>query len=92
MRFVPVKTVEQQSVMVGSGHYRARELGALGHDVRLMAPSYVKPYVKRQKNDAFIRRSSRCSLVESRPRYQEQTWVLLLKFERRSGSRAAGFG
>ena len=35
-----------------SGHYWARELGALGHDVRLMAPSYVKPYVKRQKNDA----------------------------------------
>jgi transposase len=36
----------------GSGHYWARELRALGHDVRLMAPSYVKPYVKRQKNDA----------------------------------------
>ena len=36
----------------GSGHYWARELGALGHDVRLMAPRYVKPYVKRQKNDA----------------------------------------
>jgi transposase len=35
-----------------TGHYWARELRALGHDVRLMAPSYVKPYVKRQKNDA----------------------------------------
>lgn len=35
-----------------TGHYWARELGALGHDVRLMAPSYVKPYVKRPKNDA----------------------------------------
>lgn len=35
-----------------TGHYWARELGALKHDVRLMAPSYVKPYVKRQKNDA----------------------------------------
>ena len=35
-----------------TGHYWARELGALGHNVRLMAPSYVKPYVKRQKNDA----------------------------------------
>jgi transposase len=35
-----------------SGHYWARELRALGHDVRLMAPSYVKPYVQRQKNDA----------------------------------------
>src|SRR6516165_6133929 len=28
------------------------QLQALGHDVRLMPPSYVKPYVKRQKNDA----------------------------------------
>jgi transposase len=27
-----------------SRHYWARELGALGHDVRLMAPRYVKPY------------------------------------------------
>ena len=35
-----------------TAHYWARELRALGHDVRLMPPSYVKPYVKRQKNDA----------------------------------------
>jgi len=33
-------------------HYWARELIALGHEVRLMPPAYVKPYVKRQKNDA----------------------------------------
>ena len=33
-------------------HYWARELIALGHDVRLMPPSYVKPYVKRGKTDA----------------------------------------
>lgn len=33
-------------------HHWARELRALGHDVKLMAPSYVKPYVKRGKNDA----------------------------------------
>jgi transposase len=32
-------------------HHWARELAALGHDVRLMPPSYVKPFVKRQKND-----------------------------------------
>ena len=30
----------------------ARELERLGHDVRLIAPVYVKPFVKRQKNDA----------------------------------------
>jgi transposase len=34
-----------------TSHYWARELRELGHDVRLMPPSYVKPYVKRQKND-----------------------------------------
>jgi transposase len=34
-----------------SAHYWARELQALGHTVRLMPPAYVKPYVKRQKND-----------------------------------------
>jgi transposase len=32
-------------------HYWARELRALGHEVRLMPPSYVKPYVKRNKTD-----------------------------------------
>ena len=35
-----------------SSHYWCRELKALGHAVRLMPPAYVKPYVKRQKNDA----------------------------------------
>jgi transposase len=35
-----------------TSHHWARELRALGHDVRLMPPVYVKPYVKRQKNDA----------------------------------------
>ncbi len=35
-----------------TSHYWARELIALGHDVRLMPAQYVKPYVKRGKNDA----------------------------------------
>jgi transposase len=35
-----------------TAHHRARELGALGHQVRLMPPAYVKAYVKRNKNDA----------------------------------------
>ncbi|MGK7296828.1 MAG: IS110 family transposase, partial [Candidatus Wenzhouxiangella sp. M2_3B_020] len=32
--------------------YWAREMEALGHDVKLIAPQYVRPFVKRQKNDA----------------------------------------
>lgn len=35
-----------------SSHYWAREIGALGHTAKLIPPAYVKPYVKRQKNDA----------------------------------------
>ena len=35
-----------------SAHHWARELGALGHEVRIMPAHYVKPYVKRNKNDA----------------------------------------
>jgi hypothetical protein len=35
-----------------SSHYWSRELQALGHTMRLMPPAYVKPYVKRQKNDS----------------------------------------
>ncbi len=34
-----------------TSHYWARELGKLGHEVKLMPAQYVKPYVKRQKND-----------------------------------------
>lgn len=48
---------KQPACLVGieacaSAHYWARELSRLGHQVKLMPPSYVKPYVKRQKNDA----------------------------------------
>ena len=35
-----------------SAHHWSRELQALGHTVKLMPPAYVKPYVKRHKNDA----------------------------------------
>jgi transposase len=35
-----------------TAHHWAREIAALGHDVRLLPPQYVKPYVKRHKNDA----------------------------------------
>lgn len=48
---------EQPSAIVimeacGSAHYWARELVKVGHEVRLIAPQYVRPFVKRQKNDA----------------------------------------
>ena len=36
----------------GSSHYWGREIGKLGHEVKLVPPLYVKPFVKRQKNDA----------------------------------------
>ena len=35
----------------GSSHYWAREIAALGHEVRLIPPAYVKPFVKRGQND-----------------------------------------
>lgn len=36
----------------GGAHYWGREISKVGHEVRLIAPSYVKPFVKRQKSDA----------------------------------------
>jgi len=35
----------------GSAHHWARKLQSLGHEVKLMAPQFVKPYVKTNKND-----------------------------------------
>ena len=36
----------------GSAHFWAREMAEMGHEVKLIAPQYVKPFVKRQKNDS----------------------------------------
>src|SRR5919206_2988750 len=36
----------------GAAHHWARELAKLGHEVRLMPPQYVRPYVKTNKHDA----------------------------------------
>lgn len=37
----------------GGAHHWARQLQGMGHDVRLIPPAYVKPFVKRNKNDAI---------------------------------------
>src|SRR4051812_39504789 len=47
---LPPATVGMEAC--GGAHYWARELGRLGHTVRLMPPTYVKAYVKRGKTDA----------------------------------------
>jgi transposase len=57
-----------------SAHHWGREIGALGHEVRLISPAYVKPFVKRQKNDmadaeailAKLRRGPICVLSRSK--------------------------
>jgi transposase len=49
----------------GSAHYWGRALAALGHEVRLMPPAYVKPYVRRNKNDA--RDAEACCEAVGRP-------------------------
>jgi transposase len=56
-RYVLAFFQKQPPCLVGieacaSSHHWSRELQALGHTVRLMPPAYVRPYVKRQKNDA----------------------------------------
>jgi transposase len=56
-RYVLVFFQKLQPCLVGieacaTSHHWSRELKTLGHTVRLMPPAYVKPYVKRQKNDA----------------------------------------
>lgn len=46
---LPISLVGMEAC--ASAHYWARELGALGHEVRLIPPQYVKPYVRGNKND-----------------------------------------
>jgi len=53
----PVFMAPQEPCLVifeacGSAHYWAREMEALGHEAKLIAPQYARPFVKRQKNDA----------------------------------------
>jgi transposase len=46
----PACTVAMEAC--ASSHHWGREIAKLGHGIRLIAPAYVKPFVKRQKNDA----------------------------------------
>ena len=61
----------------GSAHDRAREIVKLGHDVKLIAPQYVRPFVKRQKNDttdaeAILIAAQRPEMRFVAPKMQEQ--------------------
>ncbi|MCP1340345.1 IS110 family transposase [Idiomarina sp. M1R2S28] len=71
-----------------SSHYWAREIEQLGHEVKLMPPQYVKPYVKTNKNDAtdadaiceaVVRPSMRFVAIKS----VEQQALMLLHRDRR---------
>jgi transposase len=60
-----------------SAHHWARELSAHGHSVRLIAPHYVKPFLKRQKNDAadaeaIVEAALRPTMRFVEPKTQEQ--------------------
>lgn len=63
-----------------SAHDWGRRISAMGHDVRLIAPAYVKPYVKRQKN---VRRMQK----RSARRYCARAWAMFRS--RARNSRAA---
>jgi transposase len=76
----------------GTSHHWAREISKLGHEVGLIPPAYVMPYVKRQKND-MADAEAICEAV-TRPnmhfvpiKMAEQQGVLVLHRTRRMLSR-----
>ena len=73
----------------GSAHYWAREMAKLGHEVKLIAPRYVKPFVKRQKNDAAD--AEAIVIAAQRPEMRfvlpkgadQQSWAILFRARER---------
>ena len=81
-----------------SSHYWAREIGALGHEIRMIPPAYVKPFVKRQKNDmadaeAICEAAQRPTMRFVAPKSAEAQGAAVLRSWRcktRSGLRQSG--
>ncbi len=76
----------------GSAHYWAREMTSLGHEVKLIAPQYVRPFVKRQKNDAadaeaivIAAQRPEMRFVEPKSEAQQARAVLFRARERQTG-------
>jgi hypothetical protein len=67
-----------------SAHHWSRELKAVGHTVRLMPPVYVKPYVKRHKNDAVDAEAICEAVTRANMRF-------VAPEQQSSGSTASGF-
>ena len=80
----------------GSASYWAREMAKFGHEVRLIAPQYVRPFVKRQKNDAadaeaivIAARQPEMRFVEPKT-VEQQSRAAVFRRPAASRSRAAG--
>jgi transposase len=71
----------------GGAHHWARELGALGHEVKLLPAQHVKPYVRRNKNDAADAEAI-CEAM-SRPRMQDR-FVPVKSAEQQAGLMLVG--
>ncbi|PWL33575.1 IS110 family transposase [Marivita sp. XM-24bin2] len=85
----PVFMAQQEPCLVifeacGSAHFWARGMEALGHEVKLIAPQYARPFVKRQKNDA-----ADAEAIVIAARQPEMRFVVLKTVEQQS--RAAVF-
>lgn len=58
----------------GSAHYWAREMARVGHEVKLIAPQYVRPFVKRQKSDAADAEAIVIAAQRPEMRFVEPKW------------------